>query len=62
MVKIKPKKNSFSKKINVNVTNFSNSDSFFFDVTKIYPCISQLRNLSLLNANNDEIDNLKKKY
>lgn len=44
--------------VEINAINFSNKSSFFFDVTKIYPCINGIDDLSKLKANPEEIGKL----
>jgi len=50
-----------SKQIKVNVTNYTKNSKFFFDVTKIYPCIRKLDNISGLRLNEEEKNNLEEK-
>jgi transposase len=51
----KNKQNSANK---YNVTNYPKSSSFFFDVTKIYPCIENLNDKLELRINNEELNKL----
>ncbi len=60
MLKIKSKKSSKSFNVDINVTNYTKKSYFFFDVTKIYPCIRNLDDLLKLNPNEGEITLLNK--
>ena len=61
MGKKKLKKNKSINNNLINITNFKKEDSFFFDVTKIFPCIQNIKNKSELMIYEDEISPLKKK-
>ena len=59
-------KKLIKKKINktnkdFNITNFTKKDSFYFDVTKIYPLIKGIDNASEINVTEDEFLILKNK-
>ena len=61
MGKKKLKKNKSINNNLINITNFKKDDSFFFDVTKIFPCIQSIKNKSELMIYEDEISPLKNK-
>ena len=44
-----------------NVTDYNIDSCFFFDVTKIYPCINNLNDYSKLNLTEDEIISINEK-
>ena len=60
----KKKVNDKTKNNNVckyNVTDYNIDSCFFFDVTKIYPCINNLNDYSKLNLTEDEIISINEK-
>ena len=56
---IKKKLNKTSK--DINISNFTKNVSFYFDVTKIYPLIKGIEDISKINITKEEISILEKK-
>ena len=61
MGKGKTKASSTKNENKTNIVNFTKESTFFFDITKIYPCIDNIVNKSDFIINENEIKILRKK-